>query len=166
VTLRSGSTTFGSLPAYEFDEVELARGVRTLEWQNNRRRFSDGSTKPDELTGASVSVTNTTGTVRITNVVGGVAYFSPYVRIQFPDTIAFEIARGTSTTCLGRAWGDHTFFGVSFGYFRLDPGTELRYYRGRCGAGAAPYRVWDFTTISTNTEIGSGLVYLNANTLP
>lgn len=166
VTIRAGSTFLGTLEGFDSVSVTLPAGVRTLEWQNGKRKFSNGTPMPDELSGATVSVSASTGIVRISNIVNGVPYFTPETFIVFADTVSFELARGGTTTCLGFAWGPSFLFGPSWGYYRLVEGTELRYYRGRtCRAGAAPYVFWGFNALST-ARIGSGRISLTADRLP
>lgn len=166
LTLRAGTTVLGTIGGFDSVSVTLPAGVRSLEWQSQKRRYSDGSPVPDDLTGATINVSASTDLVTITNLVNGVTYFTPETYIVFSDTASFEVARGGSTLCIGWAVGPSFLFGPRWGYYRLTEGTELRYYRGsRCRAGAAPYRFWSFSLLST-AAIGSGIVSLTADVLP
>jgi hypothetical protein len=171
LTLRAGTTVLGTLGGYDSVSVTLPAGVRSLVWESQKRKYSDESPMMDDLTGATVSVSATTSLVTITNVVNGVRYFTPETSIGLSDTLSFEIARAGSTMCLGNAVGPTLVlggfrFGINWGYYRLTEDTQLRYYRGsRCREGAAPYRFWSFSALST-AAIGSGRVYLWADVLP
>jgi len=131
---------------------------------STRRRFSDGSAVPDDLGGASVNIGTNLNTIDITNVVSGVTYFTPTIRKDWPDTISIELVAASGARCLGAQWGP-TFSSATWGYYRFDATTELRYYRGmRCGVGN--YRGWNNATLLSSMAIGSGFVSLRADLLP
>jgi hypothetical protein len=164
VTVASGATTYGSLGSNQSTFLTLPPRTASLEWTSTRRRFSDGSAVPDDLGGASVNIGTNLNTIDITNVVSGVTYFTPTIRKDWPDTISIELVAASGARCLGAQWGP-TFSSATWGYYRFDATTELRYYRGmRCGVGN--YRGWNNATLLSSMAIGSGFVSLRADLLP
>lgn len=167
VSLSAGGTVYGTLNSGASTVLTLPPRTSSVTWTSTKRKFGDGSPMTDELTSASVSLSTNLNTIDITNVVSGVTYFTPYIFKTFADTVAFEVARGTSTICLGWVTGTTFLVGWKWGYYSLTPDTQLRYYRGTsCRAGAAAYRFWSAQVITDRLTVGSGLVSLTADVLP
>lgn len=127
-----GTTAYGMVsPGSSLDMAVPARTAQ-LQWRSRKRQFSNGAAVPDDLEGGALPLAAGGAAVEVTNVVGGVTYVTPVVASVFADTVALELVQGTAARCLGWQWGV-TATGIAWGYYRLDPGTQLRLYRGaRC----------------------------------
>lgn len=166
VSLSAGGTVYGTLGAGASNALTLPPRTSSLTWANSKRRYGDGTPITDDLSSITVSIAANQNVIDVTNVADGVTYFTPSITKAFSDTIALEVARGTSTICLGYVWGQ-PLFGVRWGYYALTSDTQLRYYKGStCKAGAEAYRFWNATAISSGLTIGSGVVNLRADVLP
>lgn len=132
-----------------------------VNWSEQDEMFSDGTAIPDDLGTTSILVADK-ATLTISNVVGTITYFEPYVDNSTGQSIVIAIAHGTEVRCIGTQSAGST--GVRWGYYRLDAQTEFRYYKpGTACTGS--YRAWPATTISS-AMFGGGTVVLNADLPP
>jgi len=127
-----GRTSYGLVAPGMRVVLAVPVGTTQLQWRSRKRQFTPGAAVPDDLDGGALPLAGDSTTVELTNVVGGVTYVTPVVASVFADTVALELVQGTTARCLGWQWGVTTT-GIAWGYYRLDPGTQLRLYRGaRC----------------------------------
>ena len=165
VSLSAGGTNYGNVGSGQSTVLTLPPRTATLAWASAKRRFSDGSPVMDDLDGASLSIGQNLGTLDISNVVSGTAYFTPRTSLGFDlwqsgDTLSFEVVQPTARRCLG--WQSH-LAAASWGYYRLDPGTTMRVYHSVNCTGNSAY--WSFATLS-GFEVGSGKVGLSVTQAP
>lgn len=161
VSLHVGNVNYGTLQAAASTTLTLPPGTTTLEWRNSKFRFSDGTSVPDDLSGATVSLAQSLGAVDITNLVDGTPYISPLVGSAVADTISLQLVQPSQSRCLG--WQFGVSGGSRWGYYRLEPGTTLRVYRGVGCRGAS--RSWSQEILGGFT-VRTGTIRLFVDQLP
>lgn len=162
ISIAAGGTNYGTVAAGTSTVLTLPPGTQVLSWTSSKRRYSNGSPVPDDLSGATVSIAQNLSTIDVTNVVGGVPFFTPIVRSQVSDTASLQVVQPAASRCLGFQYGT-SFLGFAWGYYRLDPGTTMRVYRGPTCTGA--WRGWSFEILS-RFEAATGRVSLTIDALP
>lgn len=162
VNLQAGGTNYGSLARGQSTVLTLPPRTASVGWSAAKRAFSDGSPVPDDLTGTTLSVGMNLGVLDITNVVNGTPYFTPYISSAIADTAWLQVVQPTTSRCIGYQFGA-TVVPVTWGYYRLDPGTVLRVSRGSNCTG--PHLQWSYQQLS-GFDVGTGIVRLRIDRLP
>lgn len=162
VAVGVGNTSVGLVSPGASSALAFPARTAAVQWRSRKRQFSNGAPVPDDLDGGSLPVPAGDAAAEVSNVVGGVTYVTPVIASNFADTVSFELAQGSASRCLGWQYGI-TALGIAWGYYRLEPTTQLKVYRGSRCQGTS--RAWTAAQLGSFVP-RSGRVLLLIDQLP
>jgi hypothetical protein len=160
VGLSIATTPYGILGDSAGTTIAFPGGTTTVTWTPGGGLFN-GTPIAGDLNPTNILVADL-ATVEITNHVGSVVYFIPFVANSTGEPIMIGLAEGASLRCITRLDTDE---GAELRYFVFDATTQIRTYRDGSHC-TGPYQHWDYAAVQGSVDAKSGFVALEATIPP
>lgn len=159
VTVVAGGTTYGTFaPGWTY--LSFPHGTAAFTWTPVVPQYSDHTPVQTDLTVQTAALASANDTVTITNVVGGLTYFTPLIYNLTGVTVDVALVdNGATRLCV--ELGTTNF---QLAYYRLSPTVTMRVYKSGTSC-TGTYLTVGNATFQAYTA-GSGLVLVNLTTAP